>query len=102
MALVQRGDDGVDAAVAAGDDDHPSTRTVQHTVELAGVGRLGHLDGRLLPEDGQRRGEACVVGRAGIGVGDDQQRAHARTLAHRSGGPSHPGGRATGATARVR
>ena len=88
VALVEGRDDGVHAAVAAGHHDRAAAGAVQHAVELARVGGLGDLDRRVLAQDGERRGQAFLVGGAGIGVGDHEQGAHGRTIAHRRTG--HP------------
>ena len=54
VAAVQGGDDGVQAAVAARDDDRPAPGPVQHAVELAGVARGRHLDVGVLAQHAER------------------------------------------------
>ena len=54
---------------------------MQHAVELAGLGGLGHLHRRLGPQHLEREREALLVGGAGFGVRDHQQRlGHGRTI----------------------
>ena len=71
---VERRHHGVQAPVAAGDDDPAGAGAVQCTVELAGIAGRGHLDRRRPAEDAERRGERDVVGGAGVTVGDHQER----------------------------
>ena len=76
VAPVERGHDGVQAAVAARDDDPPGAGAVQGAVELARVGRRLHLDRGVRAEDRQRLLQRLLVGRAGIAVGDHEERVH--------------------------
>ena len=82
VAPVQRGHDGVQAAVAARDDDPPGAGPVEHPVELAGVGGRGHLDRRAArASTASGPLERLLVNGAGARVGDDQVRLHGGTLA---------------------
>ena len=77
VAAVQCCDDGVQAAVAARDHDPPRSGPVQDAVELAGVRGALDLHGRAVAQHRQPQRELLVVGGAGGGVGDDEQRVHA-------------------------
>ena len=63
VAPVQRGDDRVQAAVAAGDHDRAAAGPVQHAVELAGVAGGRDLDVGVLAEHPERDLERVVAGR---------------------------------------
>ena len=76
VAAVQRGDDRVHRAVAAGDHDRAGARAVQDAVELAGVGGRRDLDRGRLAQHRQPPLERLVVGGAGVAVLDDEEGLH--------------------------
>ncbi len=76
VAAVQGGDHRVQAAVAAGHDDPARPGPVQRAVELARTGCRRDLDGGLAAEDLERGCQLFVVGGAGVGIGNHQDRVH--------------------------
>ena len=77
---MQRRDHGVQAAVAARDDDLAAAAAVQHAVELARVGGGRDLDVGGRAQHGEGPVEVLLVGAPGLGVGDQQQWVHGRRL----------------------
>ncbi|RYE73617.1 MAG: hypothetical protein EOO74_12775, partial [Myxococcales bacterium] len=76
VALVERRHHGVQRAVAARHDDGARPRPLQHAIEFAGVARAHDLDVTVLTQDSKSGLDGGLVGAAGIGVLDHQERVH--------------------------